>query len=41
MDKKIPFYQIQPFVYNVCIYLKFEYGNIKVDFYLEGGDTSA
>ena len=40
MDQKIPFQQIQPSIYDVCIYLAFKYINIKFYLYLEGSGTS-
>jgi hypothetical protein len=40
MDIEIPFYKIQPFFYNICIYLTFKYRNIEVDLYLKGGGAS-
>ena len=39
MDIKIPFQQIQPLVYNICVYLNFNYRNTEVYIYLEGGGT--
>jgi hypothetical protein len=41
MDREIPFYKIQPFVYNICVYLTFKYRNIKFDLYLEVGGASS
>jgi hypothetical protein len=40
MDRKIPFYYIQPLVYTICVYLTFKYRNIEVYLYLEGGSAS-
>ena len=40
MDQEIPFQQIQPSIYSVCIYLALKYNNVKVDLYLERSEAS-
>lgn len=37
MNWKISFHQIEPFIYDICIYLTFKYRDVKVKLYLEGG----
>jgi hypothetical protein len=37
IDREIPFYHIQPFIYNICVYMTFKYRDIEVYLYLEGG----
>ena len=40
IDQEIPFDKIQPYIYDVCIYLAFKYRNAKVYLYLEGSGAS-
>ena len=40
MEQEIPFQKIQPYIYDVYIYLAFKYRNVKVYLYLEGSGAS-